>query len=76
MKELIAKLKLWYNNRPCEAFIGPAHKYVDLNDGRWFDRFENTGKYIDGKPIQIKYEEKIQKCTRCGHKNYIQTRAY
>lgn len=76
MKELIAKFWIWYAARPCDAFIGSGHNYVDLNDGRWFDKFENTGEYVDGKPIQRKYEQKIQKCTKCGDKNYITLRSH
>jgi|688.fasta_scaffold2200442_2 hypothetical protein len=76
MKKLIAKFWAWHAARPCDAIIGPGHNYVDLNDGRWFDKFENTGEYVDGKPIQRKYEEKIQKCTKCGGKNYITLRSH
>ena len=57
--------KTWYNNRPCEAFFGAGHDYVELNNGRWVEEYRNTGQFIDGKPIQEKFSVLSRKCTKC-----------
>ena len=73
--KLLAKFWAWHAARPCEAIIGPGHKYVDLHNGRKFEEFKPTGEFINGEPITTKNYVTINKCTRCGDINRVAYRA-
>lgn len=61
--KLINKLRLWYENEFHGTFIGSSCKYKHTDGG---DFFENTGEFIDGKPIQRKYMVNIATCIKCS----------
>ena len=62
--KIIDKIKVWFENRPHGGFFSPSCKYKHTDGGTFFS---NTGKFIDGKPIQEKYEINIATCTKCGY---------